>query len=297
MGILRKDNNQPLIIGICGRSCSGKGVLTEALASTNREVLLLSTDCYFRSNSTYTFNGYQCWEHSECIDFDRLVDNIRSLKNCNETVISVETPWMPHVNINITRKDMSTKKLIIVEGFLLFVIKELSDLCDYKLFIHVSDYNILYRRQLRNGVGEINYVHDVVIPISKEYEQEQRNRADIVICGDNPKDKVINEANKYLSEKIAQRDANFNLDFSSNRTPWTVYSGDLLMDTTWHPIDFENLKDWVKKERDRLDVGEELKGNTFRYRRSHYADGYEIRLSSQYNCKICRYTAEPTQPW
>jgi len=284
-------------MGICGRSCSGKGALTEALASASREVLLLQADCYFRSNSMCTYNGYQCWEHTDCIDFDRLIDNLRSLKKRNETVIRVETPWMPHVNISITRKDMSAKKLIIVDGFLLYAVKELADLCDHRLFIHASDFNILYRRQMRNGVGQINYIHDVVIPVSKEYEQEQRSRADIVIDGDSPKDKVVNEASKYLSEKLAQRYINFKIDLSSNRTPWTVYPGDLIMDTTWHPIDFDNFKEWVKKEKDRLDAGEELKGNTFRYRRNPHSGEYEVRLSSRYNCNICRYTSEPTQPW
>jgi len=36
MGFFRKKGTQGLlIVGICGRSCSGKGALTEALASIN----------------------------------------------------------------------------------------------------------------------------------------------------------------------------------------------------------------------------------------------------------------------
>lgn len=297
MGILTKGNNQePLVVGVCGRSCSGKGAFNETLARFNREILLLQADCYFNSNSTCTYNGYQCWEHTDCISFNRLIEDIRSLKKRKDTVIKVETPWMPHVNIEITRKDMNRKKLIIVDGFLIFAIKEFADLCDYKLFIQASDFNILYRRQVRDGVAQINYIHDVVIPVSKEYEQEQKSQADIVIDGDKPKDEVIDKATKFLNDNLSQR-INSKVDLLSNPTPWKVYPGDLIVDTTWHPIDFDNLKGWVKKEKNRLDNGDELKGNTFRYRRNPHSGEYEIRLSTQYNCNICRYTIEPTQPW
>jgi len=298
MRCLRRENaRHPLIVGICGRSCSGKGALTEALASVNREVLLLQADCYFHKSTSCTYRGYQCWEHTDCISFDRLIDNLRSLKKGKDTVIRVETSWMPQVNIEISHDDMRTRKLIIVDGFLIFAVEELVDLFDYRVFIHASDFNILYRRQVRNGVGQINYIHDVVIPVSKEYEQIQKYNADLVIDGDRPKDGIINNVGRYLCEKLSQSNADFRIGLPPKQLAWKVYPGDLVMDNTWHPIDFDNLKEWVKKEKDRLDAGEELKGNTFRYRRSPHSGTYEVRLSTQYKPNICRYTREPTPPW
>lgn len=288
---------EPIIIGICGRSCSGKGALTEALSSINREVLLLQADCYFHKSTSCTYNGYQCWEHTDCISFDRLIDDLRSLKRGKDTVIRVETPWMPQVDIEITHEDMSTKKLIIVDGFLIFAVKELVDLFEYKIIIHASDFNILYRRQMRDGVGQINYIHDVVVPVSKQYEKMQKDNADLVIDGDKPKDEVISNVGKYLNGNLSQNNSNFKLGLPPNESSWKVYPGDLIMDNTWHPIDFDNNKEWVIKEKNRIDKGEELKGNTFRYRRNPHSGIYEIRLSTQYKPNIYRYTLEPTPAW
>jgi uridine kinase len=297
MTFFKKKRNQPPIVGICGRSCAGKGALTEALASTNREILLLQADFYFHSNTSCTYKGYQCWEHTDCIALDRLIDNLDSLKKGKDTVIRIETPWMPQCNIEIFHEDMRTKKLIIVDGFLIFAVKELVDLFDYKIFVQASDVNVLYRRQMRDGVGQVNYIFNVVIPVSKEYEQIQKNNADLIIDGDRPKEKVINDVGKYLCGKLSQENPNFKIGLPPMQLPWKVYSGDLIMDNTWHPIDFDNYKEWVKKEKYRLDKGEELKGNTFRYRRNPHSGEYEVRLSTQYKPNIYRYTLKPTQPW
>lgn len=296
MTFFKKKSNQALIVGMCGRSCSGKGAFTGALASLNREVLLLQADCYFHKSTSCTYKGYPCWEHTDCVSFDKLIDNIRSLKEGKDTVIQVSTPWMPRVNVEVSHEDMLTKKLIVIDGFLVFTVKELVDLFDYRIFIDASDFNILRRRLRRDGVGQFNYINDVVIPVSKEYEQMQKNSAGLVIDGDRTKEEIINETGRYLCEKLSQSNANFRLGLPPKQLPWKVYPGDLLTDNTWHPIDFDNYKEWVQKAKDKLNAGEELKGNTFRYRRNPHSGTYEVRLSTQYNCNICRYTRESTPP-
>jgi hypothetical protein len=89
-------------------------------------------------------------------------------------------------------------------------------------------------------------------------------------------------------------DDDFQVKLPPKHSPWKVHFGDLIMDHAWHPIDLDNLKEWVKKEKHRLDKGEELQGNTFRYRRNPHSGAYEVRLSTRYRPSICRYTSEPT---
>jgi uridine kinase len=113
------------------------------------------------------------------------------------------------------------KKLIIVDGFLIFTVKELSNLFDYKIFIDVSDVNILYRRLIRDGgMGQINAIYDVVIPVSKEYKQMQKDNADLVIDGDRPKEEVINDTGRYLCEKLSQGNADFKVGLPPKQFPW-----------------------------------------------------------------------------
>jgi uridine kinase len=289
--------DQPIIVGICGRSCSGKGVVTETLASINKDILLLQADLYFNNSTSCNYKGYQCWDHTNCISFDRLINNLHMMKNCKDTVIHVETPWMPQVDIHMDQKDMRSKKLIIIDGFLIFAIKELVDMFDIKVFVEASDATILQRRQTRNGGGQINYIKDVVIPVSKEYEKLQKDNADVIIDGNRSKTEVIYDIGKYLNNKLKEMNSEININLPPQYTPWEVHPGDYLMDNTWHPIKFENLKEWVKKKKDQINNNEVLKGNTFRYRRNPESQCYEIRLSSQYKPNIYRYTLENSSKW
>ncbi len=285
--MFKKDKNQePLLIGICGRSCSGKGVVTEALASTNRSVLLLQADYYFHKNNTCSYNGYPCIEHVNSIDFDRLIDDIRSLQDGRDTIISVTTPWMSQVKIEITSADLRIKKILVVEGYLIFAVSKLVSLFDHKLFIQSSDYEVLYRRLLRDGFGQINYIHNVVIPVSKEYVQIQTNCADKIVDGDRSKKELLEEVRRHFQKNFSS--------FSFDQPPYKVQPGDLISDDAWHPIEFSDYKDWVKKRGHDLDMGEVLKGNTFEYRKNSSIGTYEVRLGPWCKPRIWRYTLEET---
>ena len=286
-----------LLVGVSGRSCSGKGVITNSITSFNNNILLIQADLYFHKKTPCSYAGYQCWEHVNCLALDRLIENLISLKNRRETTIHVESPWMPQLDIKISEQDLKQKQIIIVDGFLNFVVRPLVDLFDYKVFIQASDYNILYRRQMRDGISQINYINDVVIPVSKEYEQLQINNSDIVIDGNRQPNEIINDFGNYLLEKTREFGSTPQLKLAPQALPWRVHRGDLVTDKAWHPIAFEDLKDWVKKIKGELDAGVELKGNTFRYRKSYSSDEYEIRMSSQYRAGICRYSAVPSPIW
>jgi len=60
----------------------------------------------------------------------------------------------------------------------------------------------------------------------------------------------------------------------------------LLRDHRWHGIDYDDLKDWVKRRKDRLDAGEELKGKTFRYRLNRSTNRYQVRLRHAYSSAV-----------
>jgi len=54
-----------------------------------------------------------------------------------------------------------------------------------------------------------------------------------------------------------------------------------LLDNNWHDLVFDDLKEWVKKNHERLESGEELRGRMFRYRFDKKTGKYQVRLSSQ----------------
>lgn len=55
----------------------------------------------------------------------------------------------------------------------------------------------------------------------------------------------------------------------------------LLLDNNWHDLVFDDLKEWVKNDHERLKSGEELRGRMFRYRLNQKTGKYQVRLSSR----------------
>jgi len=190
-------NEKPLIIGICGRSCCGKGSIVEYLAKENPNILYIKLDKFFKKHTPEKYKGYDNWECNESLRWDRLIYSIKKLKEGKSTHIPSHR-WTEEFD-----KKIYPRKIIIVEGFLLFTNAELVKLFDKKIFIDVSDINILHRRLIREGnINGIDYIKNVVIPYSKKYEDIQKKNADIIIDGNKSKDEIIKELNKYLKIKI-----------------------------------------------------------------------------------------------
>ena len=55
----------------------------------------------------------------------------------------------------------------------------------------------------------------------------------------------------------------------------------LLLDHNWHDLVFDDLKEWVKKNHEKLESGDELKGRMFRYQLNQKTGKYQVRLSSR----------------
>jgi len=286
-----KAGNLPFLIGICGRSCCGKGMVANAIASVNRNVLHINMDSFFKVKSPAQYKGYDNWDCVEALRFDSLIEVVKKLRKGKSARVP-SRGWTEKFDVEIYSEELEKRNLILVEGFLLFAVEELADLFDSKIFIDVSDVNLLYRRLHQdNSMQRINFIYDVVIPMSKNYEDKQKANADIIFDGNAGKDKIITDVSEYINDTLSRRGIEDPPDFSPKQPPWKVYFGDLLTDHAWHPIDFDNLKDWVQERRNDLESGQELIGNTFRYRKHIDSGIYEVRLDTR---NIYRYDRKPS---
>ncbi len=130
---------KPLIIGVCGRSCSGKSTVVKELEEKYEgEFLHINQDKFFKKQANN-------WESPEALRMDRLIYSIKKIKNGDPTHIP------SHRWTEIFDKEVQPHRIIIVEGYLLFVDTELSKLFDKKIWVDVSDANMLYRRTKRDG--------------------------------------------------------------------------------------------------------------------------------------------------
>jgi uridine kinase len=240
-------------------------------------------DIFFKNKTFCHFNGFECWEHTDCIWFSRLIDAVKALKNGKGITIRDRSLWTGSYDTEIFQRDFHDKKVVIVEGFLLFTNKKLSQLFDTRLFIDISDNNILSRRIAREGEKSKRYIEDVIIPVSKEYDEQQKNNSEKIFDGNMPLEEVMAEVGKYLIAKLQRQACDMKILFSLDQPTYKVQAYDLISDHKWHPIDYANLKDWVKRNscKNRLASGEELRGNTFRYRKNLDSGYCEISLTDR----------------
>jgi uridine kinase len=264
----------PLVIGIYGRGCSGKDSVAQRIASVNKHVLHINMDIFFKNktNCPYGKNKHECWEHTDVIWFDRLCRVISALKNGKGVTIKDRSAWYGSYDCKIFSRDLHKPRIIIVQGFLLFTDSQLINLFDGKLFLNVSDKNIIERsRDRRENYNSESYIREVVIPVSKEYAHQSKV-ADKSF--DTNKDTIENITDKLVG-CINTKFGKCLISPMQGRT-WEVKEGDLLSDHEWHPIDFSEKSKMIQE-------------GIFEYRRNPNTDRYEVRLSHDNYRHIFRY--------
>ncbi|MBS3108465.1 AAA family ATPase [Candidatus Woesearchaeota archaeon] len=192
MGIFSK-KPKPVIIGVCGRSCSGKSTVIKELEEKYKgKFLHINQDKFFKIK-------VDNWERPEALRFDKLIEAIKLLKNGENAFIPTHR-WTENFD-----REVKPHKVVIVEGYLLFVNPELNKLFDKRIWVDVSDINLLYRRLKRfNDLSQLDYTMNSVIPESKKYENIQRKHADIIIDGNKSKEEIIKEVEKEVVSKLTK---------------------------------------------------------------------------------------------
>jgi uridine kinase len=188
MGLFSK-KIKPIVIGVGGRSCSGKSTIIKELEEKYKgEFLHINQDKFFKVKADN-------WERPEALRFDKLIEAIKLLKEGKTAFIPTHR-WTENFD-----REVKPHKVVIIEGYLLFVNNELNKLFDKKIWVDVSDLNLLYRRLKRfNDIKELDYAMNVVIPESKKYELMQRKNASIIIDGNKSKEEIINELEKHITK-------------------------------------------------------------------------------------------------
>ncbi|OFX35860.1 MAG: uridine kinase [Bacteroidetes bacterium GWA2_32_17] len=126
-----------LIIGIAGGTGSGKTTVVKKIIARcpKDEVVVMPQDAYYKDNSNLPIEERLeiNFDHPNAVEFDLLVEHINKLKkgeDINMPIYSYLTCTRSAETIPI-----KPKKVIIVEGILIFTNAELRNLCDIKVFV------------------------------------------------------------------------------------------------------------------------------------------------------------------
>lgn len=178
-----------IIIGIAGGSASGKTTVASKIKEEfGDDVELLSHDYYYKEHNDLPFEerAKLNYDHPNAFDTERFIKDIKALKAGKE----IERPVYSYIEHNRVKETVKVypKKVIIVEGFLIFENHELLDLFDIKIFVDTDADERLIRRILRDVQERgrslesvISQYQTTVKPMHEQFVEPTKRYADIII--------------------------------------------------------------------------------------------------------------------
>ena len=199
------------IIGIAGGTGSGKTTVVNQIMNElpAEEVTIISQDSYYKSNDNLNYEERSKinFDHPNSIDFELLVKHLKLLKKGE----IIEQPVYSFVTHNRTSDTIKThpRKVIIVEGILVFSNKELLRTFDIKIFVHADSDERLIRR-IRRDIAErgrdvnevLNRYQSTLKPMHQQFIEPTMSYADIIIPNDRYNTVAIDIVRTVISNKL-----------------------------------------------------------------------------------------------
>ena len=184
------EKDERLIIGIAGGTGSGKTTLTRKLVETfGSDVAVLCHDSYYKAHDDLPYEervklNYDC---PEAFDTDRMVADLKKLKAGQ----AIDCPVYDFSAHNRSKQTchVESKKVIVVEGILIFADPRLCDLMNIKIFVD-TDADVRLARRIKRDMRDrgrslesvvvFQYV-ETVKPMHEKYVEPSKKNADIVV--------------------------------------------------------------------------------------------------------------------
>jgi len=161
-----------IIIGISGASASGKSLLANTIVNElgSEQVAIISEDSYYKDHSNIPFEerAKVNYDHPDAFDHQLLFEHLIQLQEGKSVDIPIYNHSL-HIREKQTRK-IGDHAIIVLEGILLFVEKQLRELMDIRIFMETS-LDICLIRRLKRDIKERGRSLDSVL---KQYEETVR---------------------------------------------------------------------------------------------------------------------------
>ena len=186
----------PYVIGVAGGTGSGKTTVSRRIqeAVNVEHIAYMQHDNYYRDQSHLAREerGRTNYDHPDSLETELMVQHLHELKAGR----SIE---MPLYDFTQDTRSAQTQRVdpapvILVEGILIFVEKELRDLMDVRIFVD-TDADVRLIRRLRRDIAERGRTLDSVVqqymatvrPMHLEFVEPSKRHADIIVPrgGDN----------------------------------------------------------------------------------------------------------------
>lgn len=179
----------PLFVGIAGGTGSGKTTVAHKIASFfGNECSIIAHDSYYRDRSDLSLKERKTinYDHPDSLETSLLIQHLRELKKGN----GVKMPTYDFTQHNRLEKVILVppKKIIIIEGILLFENETMRNMMDIKLFID-TDADIRLGRRITRDILErgrtldfsLNQYLTMSRPMHLAFVEPTKKYADIIL--------------------------------------------------------------------------------------------------------------------
>ena len=182
-------DNNILVIGIAGGTGSGKTTLMNNLIDQFRDhVTLLSHDNYYKRHDDLTYEE-RCklnYDEPAALETDLMAAHLELLRQGQ----AIDCPVYDFTQHNRSDRTIRIvpRKVIIVEGILIFENKELRDLMDIRIFVD-TDADVRLCRRILRDVEErgrslesvLSQYQNTVKPMHEMYVEPSKKFANIIV--------------------------------------------------------------------------------------------------------------------
>ena len=204
--------NKILVIGIAGGTGSGKTTLMKNLITEFADVVtVISHDNYYKRHDDLTYEE-RCqlnYDEPAALETDLMAKHLDILRR-GEAIDCPVYDFTVHNRSDETIR-IVPKKVIIVEGILIFENKPLRDLMDIKIFVD-TDSDVRLCRRIKRDVNKrgrtlesvLTQYQQTVKPMHEKYVEPSKKYANLVVPegGKNyvALDMIVDRIRRHLSE-------------------------------------------------------------------------------------------------
>ena len=182
-------DNNILVIGIAGGTGSGKTTLMKNLiAEFKNDVTILSHDNYYKRHDELTYEE-RCqlnYDEPAALETDLMAYHLDKLRH-GEAIDCPVYDFTQHNRSNETIR-IEPRKVIIVEGILIFENRQLRDLMDIRVFVD-TDSDVRLCRRIKRDVNKrgrslesvLQQYQETVKPMHEMYVEPSKKYANIIV--------------------------------------------------------------------------------------------------------------------
>jgi len=181
---------RPVVLGVAGGTGSGKTTVVRAiLEAVGRErIAFIEQDAYYRdvewedAEQIHRHN----FDHPSALEGELLVAHLAELKAGRRVEVPIYD--FVHHRRSVETRRVEPRPVVLVEGILLFVERDLRDLLDFKIYVD-TDADIRLIRRLRRDIAErgrdfgnvLAQYESTVRPMHLEFVEPSKRWADVII--------------------------------------------------------------------------------------------------------------------